>query len=131
MIGRDWRFQSPFDELPRMMICRRPNNRASSDIARGPKLHSVDESRAIGICITSWAIGSDRSSPYQSVALSELDNPTPHRNGDRLGSICCTQLIHDVLDVHLYGFLADKELLGNLSVPVATRNLSENLYFAA
>jgi len=59
-----------------------------------------------------------------------LNNSSAHSDGERLSSVRCTQLFHNVFDVHLDGQFADEELFGNVTVPLTAGNLPENLDLA-
>jgi len=54
---------------------------------------------------------------------------TPPANTDRDGlrSILRAELVHDVLDVDLYGLLRDREALANVPIAVALGNALENV----
>jgi hypothetical protein len=61
---------------------------------------------------------------------SEMDDAPANPNRDRLSPIVGTQLFHDVLDMDLYGFLADKKLFGDFAVSIALSKFVEDLDFA-
>jgi len=60
---------------------------------------------------------------------SELNDPTPRRDGDRLSAIVRAELIHDVLEVNLDGFLGYEKSTGDLLIPIAGCHQSKDLHF--
>jgi hypothetical protein len=59
----------------------------------------------------------------------ELDDSAANADGHCLRAIACSQLLHDVLDVNLYCFFGDEELLSDVSIPVSARDLTQDLDF--
>jgi len=59
-----------------------------------------------------------------------LDHTPAKANGNSLRTVGGPQFLHDVLDVDLDRFLGDRKLLGNISVAVAARKLSQNFDLA-
>lgn len=60
----------------------------------------------------------------------QFNDSAPKSNRDRLRTIICSELVHDVLDVHLYGLFCNRELLRNVPIPVSFGNLVQNVNFA-
>ena len=59
----------------------------------------------------------------------QVNNATPHGYGDGLRTITGSQLVHNVLDVNLDGFLGDEEFLGNVAVAIAASDLLKDFDF--
>jgi len=61
-----------------------------------------------------------------ALCQSQLDDAATHRNGHRLGPVAGAQLFHDVLDVHLDGFLGDQQPLADVPVATSARHVLED-----
>ena len=70
-----------------------------------------------GLC----TVGARRWCPPK-VATSEVKQPAPQRNGHRVRSIVCTQLVDDVLDVEVDCGFRYRQSIGNLLVAIAVVN---------
>ena len=60
----------------------------------------------------------------------ELDDAAAYTNCDRFRAIIRAELLHDVLDVALHGFLADEEHGGYVAVAIASGDPLKNLDFS-
>src|SRR5256712_9271631 len=58
------------------------------------------------------------------------NNSSAHSDCERLSSVLCAQLFHNVLDVHLDGQFTDEELFANVTVPLTGGNTLENFDLA-
>jgi hypothetical protein len=63
------------------------------------------------------------------VIRSELKQPAPERDGDRMGAIVGLKFIHQILDVEVNRGLGNRQLVRNLLVATAVSNESKNLQF--
>jgi hypothetical protein len=61
------------------------------------------------------------------VIRSNLKQPTPERNGDRVRSVIGPQLFHEVPDVEVNGSLGNCQLIGNLLVAIAISDEPEDV----
>lgn len=61
----------------------------------------------------------------------EPDDSAAHADGDSFGSIISPELLQDVLDMALHGFLADEEHRGDVAVAIASGDLLENFDLSA
>src|SRR5271166_6342477 len=59
----------------------------------------------------------------------QVNNAAPYGYGDGLRTITGSQLVHNVLDVHLDRFLGDEEFFGNVAVAIAASDLLKNFDF--
>ena len=59
----------------------------------------------------------------------QFNDSATHRDGNRLSAIVRAELIHDVLEVNLDGFLGYEKPIGNLFIPIACCHQSKDLHF--
>src|ERR1700733_15882158 len=59
----------------------------------------------------------------------ELDDPSPDSNGNRLRAGAGAQFLHDVLDVNLDRLFGDVKARRDVAIPVATRDVAQNVDF--
>src|SRR5260370_35310892 len=60
---------------------------------------------------------------------SNLKQPTPQCNSDRVGAVVGSQFVHEVLDVEVCGGLRDRQLIGNLLVAISISDEPEHVQF--
>src|SRR5258708_12422461 len=60
----------------------------------------------------------------------QLDDSAADPDRDRLGAIARPELVHDVLDVNLYGFFRDEEFFRDVAIPVSPGNSAKDFYLA-
>src|SRR5258708_29333644 len=62
---------------------------------------------------------------------SDFKQPAAEGNGHRMRSVVGTQFVDEVLDVEVNRGLRDRELIGNLFVPIAIANEPQHLQLAS
>src|SRR5271157_2229439 len=60
----------------------------------------------------------------------QVNNAAPYGYGDGLRTVTGSQLVHNVLDVHLDRFLGDEEFFGNVAVAIAASDLLKDFDFS-
>jgi hypothetical protein len=56
-----------------------------------------------------------------------MEQATPQRNGHRMSPIIGLKLVHDILDVKVYGGLGNRKLISNLLVAISVADEFQNL----
>src|SRR5262249_17518957 len=60
-------------------------------------------------------------------SVSNMEQAPTESNGHGMSPIIGLKLVHDILDVEVYGGLGNRELIGNLLVAISVADQFENL----
>ena len=81
------------------------------------------------VCAGSDAAASSPGRIVRACVRLELDDSPPDRDRDGFRPVAGSELLHDVLDVDLDRLFGDEQVLGDVPVPVPSRDLPQHLDF--